>query len=106
MMISSRTTTRSTLSTFSCLWLLFLICGYHNVGVEGKRRIPDFYTSNTKDATNLIDLKFVSRVMVPYGADIYNSDPSSVPQSRDEQPLNGYGFGMVSARSFLLARRD
>jgi len=63
------------------------------VSVEAK--VVDFRSANAKAAGNLKDLRFVSRFMVPYGPDIFGDGNS--PQSPDDRPYRGYGFGMVSS---------
>ena len=54
-----------------------------------------FDSENAKHADNLIDLKFVSRIMLPYGPDLF-SEP---PQTADDHPWAGYGYGMVRGLS-------
>jgi len=67
--------------------------------------IDDFDSKKAKDATNLVDLTFKSRLTVPWGPDLFGSNP----QTSADRPFRGYGFGVVSRlhydrKSFLPAR--
>ena len=52
----------------------------------------DFNVNDVKDADNLRGLNFVSRFMLPYGPDLL----SNPPQSGNDHPYKGYGYGVVS----------
>jgi hypothetical protein len=52
----------------------------------------DFNINHALPAGNVKDLWFVSRIILPYGPDIYSDNE---PQSSEDRPFRGYGFGMV-----------
>lgn len=56
-------------------------------------KVVDFNSANAKGANNLKDLVLQSRIIVPYGPDIYSENPT---QTAEDRPYKGYGYGMVS----------
>ena len=96
-MISTRITTTTTTTTSktmipSSFLLLALLTTFPKV-VEGSSQSTVFRKDTIKDPSNLIDLTFKSRIILPYGPDLYSNNPK---QSNTDQPYKGYGYGMVS----------
>ena len=55
-------------------------------------KVIDFSSADAKGADNLIGLNLQSRIIVPYGPDIYSENPT---QTEEDRPYRGYGYGMV-----------
>ena len=53
--------------------------------------VIDFISSKASPVENLLDVRFLSRVTLPYGPDLYGDNP----QKKTDRPFRGYGFGMV-----------
>ena len=76
-----------------CCLLLLITTTTTLVGVYAS---TIFNSNKAKDASNLKDMKFVSRFMMPYGPNLYGKPPL---QTSSDQPYAGYGYGMVSCFS-------
>jgi hypothetical protein len=50
---------------------------------------------------NIKNLRFVSRIMVPYGPNLYGEPPLQMAQDR---PWQGYGFGMEAVEELTYDR--
>ena len=65
--------------------------------VLAQGRMEDINDEQIKPSSNLKGLSFVSRHFIPYGPD-RNRNP---PQTSEEQPYQGYAYGMVSLEYWL-----
>jgi hypothetical protein len=52
--------------------------------------IKCFSNDNVQDASNLLGIEFVSRIMVPYGPD------ETKGETYKDAPYSGYAYGVVS----------
>jgi len=66
--------------------------------------VPEFSSEHAKPRGNLKDLKFVSRIMVPYGPNLL--DNSTKLQVAEDRPWRGYGFGIGAAEELAYDRRQ
>jgi hypothetical protein len=84
--------TRTTESSTCRLWLLLLQMAAQAMVVSSSlQSAPDFFPENAMPRGNIKDLRFVSRIMVPYGPNLFGEPPLQTAQDR---PWQGYGFGM------------
>lgn len=63
--------------------------------VEASTQSTIFNSQQAQPTSNLLDLEFKSRFMMPYGPDLYGTTNPAKPQTSSDQPYQGYGFGMV-----------
>jgi hypothetical protein len=60
----------------------------------------EFRIENAMPKGNILDLKFASRITLPYGPDLYPDDPSdNNEENQQQQPYQGYGFAMGAAEA-------
>lgn len=64
------------------------------VAAVSSSSVPDFHSKDAMPEGNLADLRFVSRIMVPYGPNIFGEPPLQTANTTKPSEWQGYGFGM------------
>ena len=83
---------------------LLLLLAQTTVRSASGSSVPDFSSQDAAPRGNLADLRFVSRIMVPYGPNLFGDPPL---QTADERPpWQGYGFGMGAGEELIYDTKE